>query len=144
MTPNVAFHTNNAECNPLFQKMQAVFCTEGTIADQMREKAAIYDRHARNASAAESHMHRANNLPKTAARVKNGRSFSLRSVTTACAAVLLLGTLACSGLALGSMRAPQPESMPIADLGTYIADSNAPTEADSLIGGIATDAAQAM
>lgn len=102
-----AFESNNAEFNPLFEKMRERFCAGGTIADQLSKRAAEYKKTKSKRVTAEHHMTTANFLPKNASSTANGKKrsfFSLQSVGSACLLLLVAGTLLFSGAAIGTLR----------------------------------------
>ncbi len=112
-----AFESNNAEFNPLFEKMRERFCANGTVAEQLVKRASEHKKTKSKRVTAEHHMTTANSLPK--AEVAQGKSekrrsfFSLRSVSSACMLLLVAGTVLFSGAAIGTFRAEAQKGMHI-------------------------------
>lgn len=113
MNTNVAYQTNNAECNPLYLSMFNRFCQNGTIAEQMLAQAETYESIVKKHAQTERHMTTANSLPKKqtvkhVARRKNGKHkiFSLAHTATASMILLVVGTVLFSGVAIRNMRTP--------------------------------------
>ena len=102
-----AFESNNTEFNSLYEKMRERFCANGTVAEQLLQRAAEYKKTASKRVTAEHHMTTANSLPKESAREaseKKRNFFSLRSVGSACMLLLVAGTVLFSGAAIGTLR----------------------------------------
>ena len=99
------FESNNNEFNPLFEKMRERFCQNGTVAEQLAERAAKYNKRKPKRVTAEQHMTVANFLPKaSAANTKKRSFFSLKNINSACLLLLIAGTVLFSGATLGTLR----------------------------------------
>lgn len=109
MTNNLTYQTNNVEFNPLFEKMQTRFCQGGTIAEKLAKRANEYSKNQPKRVSKEFYMTYANSLPKKAVskNAKKGvgkKLLSLRHVSHACIAMLVVGTVLVSGTAIGNLR----------------------------------------
>jgi hypothetical protein len=109
MTNYLTFQTNNSEFNPLFEKMKDRFCRNGTIAEQLKQRANEYKKSKPRRVSAEFHMTHANSLPKNTVK-KNRKAghkrgfFTLTNINSACMLLLVAGTVLFSGAAIGTFK----------------------------------------
>ena len=126
MDQTIPFLSNNEAFNPLYAKMKERFSSNGTVAEQMAAQAKVYMKKSHRPSS-EYHMTHANSLPKPTAkkkRVSLCRSiFNLRRVGVACMSLLVAGTVAFSGFALGKSGTNVPSPVSYAEEATSFEDN---------------------
>lgn len=109
MNNSVPYLQNNEAFNPLYAKMRARFCTNGTIAEQMAVEAGICKKRARRVTASEYRITHGNALPsRESAKGHLGFKkafFNLRTFGAASMAMLVLGMLFFSGVSFEGVQA---------------------------------------